>query len=93
VRQLAAAFISLNNVTAKVTASLPHSINLMSEKRLPFTCPLCGRRTEYPVAIMVEGAVITCPFCKVKLNLHGHMWEEIQAVLATLKKDPDNSTA
>ena len=32
-----------------------------------------------------EGVTITCPFCKVKLNLHGHMWAEIQTEKAKLE--------
>ena len=50
----------------------------MKEKKLPFTCPICGRKTEHPVAGLSEGAILTCPFCKLTLTLHGHMWEDIQ---------------
>ncbi len=50
----------------------------MKEKKLPFTCPICGRKTDYPVGDMAEGATLTCPFCKLTLTLHGHMWEDVQ---------------
>jgi hypothetical protein len=48
------------------------------EKKLPFTCPICGRKTEYSFDILKQGAVLTCPFCKLTLTLHGHMWEEVK---------------
>ncbi len=48
------------------------------EQKLPFTCPVCGRKTEYPLEELKEGAVLNCPFCKLKLTLHGHMWEDVQ---------------
>ena len=47
-------------------------------KKLPITCPLCGRKNEYSLENLVEGITIICPFCKVKLILHGHMWQEIE---------------
>ncbi len=55
------------------------------EKKLPFTCPICGRSTEYPVAEMVEGAILTCPFCKLTLNLHGHMLEDVRREIKKLE--------
>jgi len=57
----------------------------MTENSLPFTCPICGRKTEYPVGDMVEGASITCPFCKLTLTLHGHMLEDVHREIAKLK--------
>jgi hypothetical protein len=57
----------------------------MEQKQLPITCPLCGRKNLFPVEGLVEGSIFTCPFCRVKLNLHGHMWEEIRADLEKLK--------
>jgi len=57
----------------------------MTEKSLPFTCPICGRKTGYPVGDMVEGTPITCPFCKLTLTLHGHMLEDVQREIAKLK--------
>jgi transcription elongation factor Elf1 len=47
-------------------------------KNLPFTCPVCGRKKDYSLAELVEGAILTCPFCKLTLTLHGHMWEDVQ---------------
>ena len=61
----------------------------MDEKRLPFTCPICGRRTEHQLEQLHEGATLTCPFCKVALTLHGHMWEEIQRGIEGLKEPGD----
>jgi hypothetical protein len=58
----------------------------MREETLPFTCPICGRKTDYPVAEMTEGAVLTCPFCKLTLTLHGHMWEDVQREIKKLTK-------
>jgi hypothetical protein len=58
---------------------------MSNEKTLPFTCPICGRKTDHPVAGLTEGAELTCPFCKLKLILHGHMWGEIKGELEKLK--------
>jgi transcription elongation factor Elf1 len=55
------------------------------EKKLPFTCPVCGRSTEYPVGEMVEGASLTCPFCKLTLTLHGHMLEDVRREIKKLE--------
>ncbi len=55
-----------------------------NQKTLPFTCPICGRKTDYPVDALTEGASLTCPFCKLTLNLHGHMWQEVQQELAKI---------
>jgi transcription elongation factor Elf1 len=49
--------------------------------KLPFTCPICGRKTEHPLDALSEGAELTCPFCKLKLTLHGHMWQEVKREL------------
>jgi len=54
--------------------------------KLPFTCPVCGRKTEYPLEALVEGASLTCPFCKLTLTLHGHMLEDVQREIEKLKK-------
>jgi transcription elongation factor Elf1 len=53
--------------------------------KLPFTCPVCGRNTDYPLSDLVEGAVLTCPFCKLTLTLHGHMLEDVQREIRKLK--------
>jgi hypothetical protein len=58
----------------------------MEERSLPVTCPLCGRRSEHPLEDLKEGADMGCTFCGVKLNLHGHMWREIQEQIAGLKQ-------
>jgi hypothetical protein len=55
-------------------------------EKLPFTCPLCGRKSEYALETLAEGATIVCPFCKVKLTLHGHMWKDIEAEIKKLNK-------
>jgi hypothetical protein len=56
------------------------------EKTLPFSCPVCGRKTDYPITGMVEGAILTCPFCKLTLTLHGHMWRDVQKEIEKLSK-------
>ncbi|MBN2241498.1 MAG: hypothetical protein JW793_02315 [Acidobacteria bacterium] len=61
----------------------------MKERSLPLTCPLCGRRGDHPLEGLKEGADMVCAFCGVKLNLHGHMWEEIRSEIKRLK--PKNS--
>jgi transcription elongation factor Elf1 len=53
--------------------------------KLPFTCPICGKKKEYAVEEMVEGARLKCPFCGLELTLHGHMWQEVQEQLRKLK--------
>ena len=58
----------------------------MEKSKLPITCPVCGRKNDFPVEILFEGSTIVCPLCKLKLTLHGHMWEEIQTDLEALKK-------
>jgi len=58
----------------------------VKEKTLPFTCPICGRTTDYPVTALAEGAVFTCPFCTLTLKLHGHMWEDVQREIKKLTK-------
>lgn len=58
----------------------------MKKDQLPFTCPICGRKTDYPTESLVEGATLTCPFCKLTLTLHGHMWEDVQKEIAKLKE-------
>ncbi len=59
----------------------------IGDKKLSFTCPICGRKTEYPLADLVEGAILTCPFCKLTLTLHGHMLEEVQKEIKKLGKE------
>jgi len=61
----------------------------MEKHSLPVTCPLCGRSTDHPVESLTEGADMVCPHCGVKLNLHGHMWEEIKSEIEKIRsKDP-----
>jgi transcription elongation factor Elf1 len=54
-------------------------------EKMPFACPVCGRKTDYPVTKLVEGAVLTCPFCKLTLTLHSHMWKDVQKEIEKLK--------
>jgi transcription elongation factor Elf1 len=55
------------------------------EQKLLFSCPVCGRKKEYPVTELVEGAVLNCPFCKLTITLHGHMLEDVQKEIQKLK--------
>jgi len=57
------------------------------EGKFPFACPICGRKTDYQIEGLVEGAVLTCPFCKLTLTLHGHMWEDVQKEIKKLEED------
>ena len=57
----------------------------MKKRLLPVTCPLCGRRSDYPLESLKKGADMVCPFCTVKLNLHGHMWQEIKSEIEKIK--------
>jgi len=61
----------------------------MTAKQLPITCPICGRRKEYPIEALVGGAHLECPFCGLKLILHGHMLQEVQEEIKKLMS-PDN---
>ncbi len=54
---------------------------------LAFTCPICGKKKDYPVEALVEGATLQCPFCTVKLTLHGHMLQEVQEQIKKLQQD------
>ncbi len=56
------------------------------ETKLPFTCPVCGRKTDCLLTELKEGAVLTCPFCKLTLTLHGHMWEDVQKEIQNLRR-------
>jgi len=47
-------------------------------EKLAFTCPVCGRTTDRPLDELKEGATIVCPFCQLKLTLHGHMLQEVK---------------
>jgi len=53
--------------------------------KLSFACPICGRKTDYFVKELFEGAILTCPFCKLTLTLHGHMWKDVQREIHKLK--------
>lgn len=57
----------------------------MESRKLAVTCPLCGRKNDFPLESLAEGKVMQCPACNVKLTLHGHMWEEIKGDLERLK--------
>jgi hypothetical protein len=56
-----------------------------STNTIAFTCPVCGRITDRPVDELQEGAELICPFCCLKLTLHGHMWQEVKAEIDRLK--------
>jgi len=56
-------------------------------KPLSFPCPICGRKKDYPLEELFEGATLTCPFCKLTLNLHGHMWQDVQKEIVKIIED------
>jgi len=58
----------------------------MQEKKIPVTCPLCGRKNEFQVDLLVEGFILECSGCKVKLRLHGHLLQEIQSEIEKLNE-------
>ncbi len=60
-------------------------------KTLPFTCPICGQKQIYPVSELYEGAVLTCPFCKLTLTLQGHMWKEVEREIQKLTQSLNSS--
>ena len=62
----------------------------MTAKKMPITCPICGRKKEYPVESLAEGAPLECPFCGLKLTLHGHMWQEVQEEIKKLTSAKKN---
>ena len=53
-------------------------------RKLPFTCPLCGKKADRAVDGLKEGALLICPFCDVRLTLHGHMWQELRGEIDKL---------
>jgi hypothetical protein len=57
----------------------------MHQKQLPITCPVCGHKNKFPLETLLEGSILLCPFCKLKLTLQGHMWEDIRREAAKLK--------
>jgi rubrerythrin len=56
------------------------------KNKLPFSCPVCGRKKEYLFEELFEGVVLTCPFCRLTLTLHGHMWQDVQNEMQKLKE-------
>lgn len=59
----------------------------MKKDRLSITCPLCGRPDEHLLENLREGEDMVCPHCGVRLNLHGHMWRDIQDQIAKMNHD------
>jgi DNA-directed RNA polymerase subunit RPC12/RpoP len=59
-------------------------MRISMEAKLPFSCPICGKKAEYPLEELKEGATLSCPFCKLKLILHGHMWEDVKREMRKL---------
>jgi transcription elongation factor Elf1 len=55
-----------------------------NKRKLAFTCPVCGKTTDRSVDELKEEALLVCPFCSLKLTLHGHMWEEVKEELEKL---------
>jgi len=61
-------------------------------KKLAFTCPLCGKKTDRPANELKEGAALICPFCNLELNLHGHMWKEVCGEIDKLRIEEKERT-
>ncbi len=59
----------------------------MEDNKISFSCPVCGRKTDYPVEKMVEETILSCPFCKLSLRLHGHMWQDVQREIERLRRE------
>lgn len=59
----------------------------MQDEQVPITCPICGKKNRFPLEIMKEGSAFQCPQCRVKLTIHGHMWEEIQNEIASMQRE------
>lgn len=49
----------------------------VEDHKISFSCPVCAHKTDYPVTHLMEGAILSCPFCKLTLKLHGHMWQDV----------------
>ena len=64
----------------------------MKEEEFPFACPICCHKTDYPLVELVEGAIIVCSFCKVRLTLHGHMLEDVRKEIKKLQGKHITST-
>ncbi len=75
-------------VSAGIAENLSPESGLKAEmeNKLPFSCPVCGRKKDYLITEMVEGAVLTCPFCKLSITLHGHMWQDVQREIKKLEE-------
>jgi len=72
-------WLCLNRKDLTATLSSCYKMTCPKNKlKLPFTCPVCGRKTEYPSGMLVERCSLTCPFCRLTLTLQGHMLEECQ---------------
>jgi epoxide hydrolase-like predicted phosphatase len=71
-----------------IPSEQPAAVAPVPERTLPFTCPICGRKTDYPITALTAGARLTCPFCQLTLTLHGHMWDEVQQELKRLAEKP-----
>lgn len=54
-----------------------------------FSCPVCGRRKDYPASHLTEGVRLKCPFCGLELILRGCMWEEIRKEKERLGAKPE----
>lgn len=65
----------------------------MMDEKFPFACPICCHKKDYAVSELVEGAVLTCPSCKLRLTLHGHMLEDVKKEIKKLKATRRKSTA
>jgi hypothetical protein len=87
-------FLLLNLRNLAISAELSYTVkpiarlqeDMVRDRQLPITCPICGRKNEFPLEVLSEGYELQCPHCNVKLTLHGHMLEEIQCEIAKLEQ-------
>ena len=63
----------------------------LQEQQVPITCPLCGKKNDFALESLKEGEAFQCPNCRVKLTLHGHMWEEIRSEIAKMTAAPESA--
>lgn len=70
----------------RVHCVVPQEVSVQ-KNQITITCPLCGRNNDHRLENLREGEDLICSHCGVKLNLHGHMWEDIRDQIAKMKAE------